>query len=72
MRLIAPGHVAEARRLVFDRLSARQVTQLEQIALAIVRASAPDTAQLIDDGIAGKSGVAGSVARRRTDQERPD
>ena len=71
MRLIAPGHVGEARRLVFDGLSARQVSQLEQIALAIVRASAPDTAQLIDDGIAGTSGVAGSVARRRADQERP-
>ena len=72
MRLIAPGHVGEARRLVFDALSARQVTQLEQIALAIVRASAPDTAQLIDDGIAGTSGAAGSVARRRADRAARD
>jgi DNA-binding MarR family transcriptional regulator len=72
MRLIAPGHVAEARRLVFDGLSARQVSQLEHIALAIVRASAPDTAALIDDGIAGKSGVAGAVARRRADEPSTD
>jgi len=71
MRLIAPGHVAEARRLVFDALSARQVTQLEQIALAIVRVSAPDTAELIDHGVTGKSGVAGAVAHSRADQERP-
>ena len=32
---LAPGHVAEVRRLIFDRLTPEQVTQLRQIADAI-------------------------------------
>ncbi|MEV7972895.1 MarR family transcriptional regulator [Cellulomonas sp. NPDC089187] len=38
----APGHVAQVRRLVFDRLSAEQVDQLDQIALAVLTALDPD------------------------------
>ena len=67
MRLIAPGHVAEARRLVFDVLSARQVTQLGQIARAVVAAAAPATADLLDKGLAdtpdGGRAAAASAAR---------
>jgi len=67
MRLIAPGHVGEARRLVFDALSARQVTQLEQIARAVVAAAAPTTADLLDKGLAdtpdGGRAAAASAAR---------
>ena len=34
---IAPGHVAEVRRLVFDRLDRVQVDQLRRIGLALVQ-----------------------------------
>lgn len=33
---VAPGHVAEVRRLVFDRLSGDDVTQLRSLALQLV------------------------------------
>lgn len=51
MREIAPGHVAEARRLVIDALTPRQVAQLEKIARTVVGVAAPYTAELIDQGI---------------------
>jgi DNA-binding MarR family transcriptional regulator len=38
----APGHVEEVRRLVFDNLTAAQVTQLQRIGERIVRAARPD------------------------------
>nr|WP_246614598.1 MarR family transcriptional regulator [Actinoplanes bogorensis] len=44
----APGHVREARRLVFDHLTPAQVRQLQRIAREIAGASAPDTARHID------------------------
>jgi DNA-binding MarR family transcriptional regulator len=52
MTEIAPAHVAEARRLVIDVLSPRQVGQLEAIARSVVGAAAPYTARLLDEGIA--------------------
>jgi DNA-binding MarR family transcriptional regulator len=52
MEQVAPGHVTEARRLVLDALTARQVAQLEAIARRVVRAAAPATADLLDEGIA--------------------
>jgi DNA-binding MarR family transcriptional regulator len=44
----APDHVREARRLVFDVLSAEQVNQLQRIARQIVGAAAPDKVGLLD------------------------
>ncbi|GIG24646.1 MarR family winged helix-turn-helix transcriptional regulator [Cellulomonas denverensis] len=38
----APGHVAQVRRLVIDRLSSEQVEQLDAIALAVLTALDPD------------------------------
>lgn len=38
----APGHVAQVRRLVIDRLSPEQVVQLDAIALAVLTALDPD------------------------------
>jgi hypothetical protein len=35
---IAPGHVAEVRRLVFDRLGPEQVDQLRSVATAVAEA----------------------------------
>jgi DNA-binding MarR family transcriptional regulator len=45
----APGHVREARRLVFDALTAEQVCQLRQIARQLVEVAAPDTGAAIDE-----------------------
>ncbi|MGK5684992.1 MarR family winged helix-turn-helix transcriptional regulator [Actinoplanes sp. URMC 104] len=44
----APGHVREARRLVFDNLNTAQVRQLRRIAHEIAGAAAPDTLQHIE------------------------
>ncbi len=35
LRQAAPGHLAEARRRVFDRLTPEQVAQLRDVALAL-------------------------------------
>lgn len=55
----APGHVREARRLVFDALSREQVAQLETIAQALTAAASPETSRAlrraIDDSDAGES-----------------
>jgi DNA-binding MarR family transcriptional regulator len=71
MEQIAPGHVAEARRLVIDALSARQVAQLESIARRVVRAAAPSTGDLLDAGLSGSpdQGVLGAAARLRRTRE---
>jgi DNA-binding MarR family transcriptional regulator len=67
MMEIAPAHVAEARRLVIDVLTARQVGQLEVIARRVVGAAAPYTAQLLDEGLVALPdvGVAGAAFGRR-------
>jgi DNA-binding MarR family transcriptional regulator len=67
MTEIAPAHVAEARRLVIDVLTPRQVGQLETIARRVVGAAAPYTAQLLDEGLAALPdvGEAGAALRRR-------
>jgi DNA-binding MarR family transcriptional regulator len=44
----APGHVREARRLVFDTLTPTQVRQLQRISRQIVDIAAPETGRLID------------------------
>lgn len=41
VRSTAPGHVAQVRRLVIDRLSPEQVAQLDEIALAVLTALDP-------------------------------
>lgn len=46
---IAPGHVNEVRRLVFDRLTAAQTHQLTIIGRRIMRAIDPD-GRCLDDG----------------------
>ncbi len=38
----APGHVAEVRRLVIDRLTAEQIAQLDAVALAVLGALDPE------------------------------
>src|SRR5689334_1459252 len=40
----APGHVREARRLVFDAITPEQAGQLRQIARQLLEASTPETA----------------------------
>ncbi|MGY1725168.1 MarR family winged helix-turn-helix transcriptional regulator [Blastococcus sp. SYSU DS0533] len=39
---VAPGHVAEVRRLVFDRLTSAEVTQLRSIALRLLTTGTAD------------------------------
>ena len=69
MEDIAPGHVAEARRLVMDALTPRQVTQLETIARRVVRAASPSTGDLLDEGLAAgpDEGLAAAVPSMRAD-----
>ncbi|MBL7256128.1 MarR family winged helix-turn-helix transcriptional regulator [Paractinoplanes lichenicola] len=47
----APGHVREARRLVFDNLTPAQVRQLQRIAHEITAVAAPATSRHIDSEI---------------------
>lgn len=42
VRTTAPGHVAQVRRLVIDRLTPEQVEQLDAIALALLTALDPE------------------------------
>ncbi len=71
MTEIAPAHVAEARRLVIDVLTPRQVGQLEQIARRVVGAAAPYTAELLDEGLSAPpdEGAAGAASRLRRARE---
>jgi len=55
---IAPGHVREARRLVIDNLTDEQTAQLGLIARAILAATAPDVAALLDEGSRRLTGAA--------------
>jgi DNA-binding MarR family transcriptional regulator len=48
---VAPGHVREARRLVFDVLTPAQVGQLERIAGRVVTVTAPDVSRLLREGM---------------------
>ena len=48
----APNHVREVRRLIFDVLAPEQVEQLHSIARQILGATAPGTAERIDQTIA--------------------
>lgn len=48
----APGHVREARRLVFDGLSDEQVAQLRRICRVVLAAASPDTAESLERTIA--------------------
>ena len=43
---VAPGHVREVRRLVFDRLSSAEVGQLQQLSEQVLDALSPRSAQL--------------------------
>ncbi|GAA0895740.1 MarR family transcriptional regulator [Pseudonocardia zijingensis] len=47
----APGHVREARRLVFDRLTREQVAQLRAIAGALTEAASPEVAATLEGAI---------------------
>jgi DNA-binding MarR family transcriptional regulator len=47
----APGHVREARRLVFDALDDDQVAQLRDIAQAITATASPDVAAALHEAI---------------------
>lgn len=47
----APGHVREARRLIFDALTREQVTQVRDIAQAITAAAAPEVAAALREAI---------------------
>lgn len=48
----APGHVREARRLVFDSLTREQVAQVQEIAQAITAAASPEVADALRRAIA--------------------
>jgi DNA-binding MarR family transcriptional regulator len=47
----APGHVREARRLVFDVLTCEQVAQLREIAQALTGAASPEVALALQRAI---------------------
>lgn len=47
----APGHVREARRLVFDALSPEQVHQLRDIAQAVTATASPEVAAVLREAI---------------------
>lgn len=47
----APGHVREARRLVFDVLTPEQVAQVRDIAQAITEAASPEVADALREAI---------------------
>lgn len=47
----APGHVREARRLVFDHLTPAQVRQLQRITHEIAAAASPATIRQVDSAI---------------------
>ncbi len=49
LQAAAPGHAAQVRRSVFDRLSSDQVSQLAAISTAIAAGPRPDPASLSDD-----------------------
>jgi DNA-binding MarR family transcriptional regulator len=51
MAEVAPGHVREARRLVFDTLTPAQVGQLERIAARIVSVTSPEVDRLLRQGM---------------------
>jgi DNA-binding MarR family transcriptional regulator len=48
----APGHVREARRLVFDALTDEQVAQVREIAQAITAAASPGVAAALREAMA--------------------
>lgn len=47
----APGHVREARRLVFDALTREQVAQIRDVAQAITAAASPEVAAALREAI---------------------
>ncbi|MFI5895527.1 MarR family winged helix-turn-helix transcriptional regulator [Actinoplanes sp. NPDC051513] len=47
----APGHVREARRLVFDAITPDQVAQLRQICRQVIGATSPELAVALDQAI---------------------
>ncbi len=47
----APGHVREARRLVFDALTPEQVAQLTDIAQAITTTASPEVARALREAM---------------------
>ncbi|MFF5292915.1 MarR family winged helix-turn-helix transcriptional regulator [Paractinoplanes globisporus] len=47
----APGHVREARRLVFDAITPEQVGQLRQITRQLLEAATPEMAAALDQAI---------------------
>lgn len=49
----APGHVREARRLVFDNLTPAQVRQLQRITHEIAAAASPESIKRIDAALNG-------------------
>ena len=57
----APGHVREARRLVFDAITPEQVGQLRTIARQLVEASSRATAAAVDRAIADAAAEAGGA-----------
>jgi DNA-binding MarR family transcriptional regulator len=57
----APGHVREARRLVFDALTPEQVCQLRHIARRLVQVAAPEQAAALDETIVEADRVLGET-----------
>lgn len=57
----APGHVREARRLVFDSLTAEQACQLRQIARRVVEAAAPEHGAALDETIVAGDRILGDA-----------
>lgn len=54
----APGHVANVRRYVIDRLTDTQVTQLDQITAALLEELDPDDQLAVNQGIARNAAAA--------------
>jgi DNA-binding MarR family transcriptional regulator len=71
----APGHVREARRLVFDAITPEQAGQLRQIARQLLEASSPESAAALDQAIveaaakaSGSVDAVGSPCAEEADQ----
>jgi DNA-binding MarR family transcriptional regulator len=52
----APGHVREARRLVFESMTPAQVRQLQRVCRQIVDVAAPGTGPLLDRAVEESAG----------------
>ncbi|WP_369052776.1 MarR family winged helix-turn-helix transcriptional regulator [Kineococcus terrestris] len=49
LRRAAPGHVAEARRVLVDALTPEELAQLRHLSRKVLAAAAPEVLEIVDD-----------------------